>query len=192
MRKSFPTASNTFKKKFTEETLKRLYPGTQKRPSTAFSSACSMKTAYSTSSENLPKFVERLISYYYIVNKRYTNQENELFEFWTRISNEEKEKKNLFWEKGEKNLYAELMGFFSEDAIAERLYELFQNICGYKTYDTRPLHDYWVSLKLQEKYLKGLNKLNDGELYMLLDEKKQAKKSENLQKQKEEIEKKRK
>ena len=74
---------------------------------------------------------------------------------------EDKEKKNLIWEKGENNLYAELMGFFSEDAVAERLYELFQNICGYKTYDTRPLHDYWVSLKLQDKYLKGLNKLND-------------------------------
>jgi hypothetical protein len=192
MRKSFSITNTTYKKKFNEETLKRLYPGTQKRPSTAFSSACSMKTAYSTSSENLAKFVERLISHCYLVNKRYTNQENELFEFWTRLPNEEKDKKNLIWEKGENNLYAELIGFFSEDAIAERLYELFQNICGYKTYDTRPIHDYWVSIKLQDKYLKGLNKLNDGELYMLLDEKKQIKKTEILQKQKEEIEKKRK
>lgn len=192
MRKSFSITNTTYKAKFTQETLKRLYPGTQKRPSTAFSSACSMKTAYSTSAENLAKFAERLISFYYTTNKRYTNQENELFEFWTKLSNEEKEKKNLIWEKGENNLYAELIGFFSEDAIAERLYDLFQNICGYKTYDTRPLHDYWVSLKLQEKYLKGLNKLNDGELYMLLDEKKQAKKNEITQKQNEELEKKRK
>lgn len=193
MRKSFSiTANTTYKKKFTEETLKRLYPGTQKRPSTPFSSGCSMKTAYSTSSENLAKFVERLVSVYYSVNKRYTNQENELFEFWTSLANEEKEKKNLNWERGENNLYAELIGFFSEDNIAERLYDLFQNICGYKTYDTRPLHDYWVTLKIQDKYLKGLNKLNDGELYMLLDEKKQAKKEEILRKQNEENEKKRK
>jgi len=192
MRKSFSITNTTYKKKFTEETLKRLYPGTQKRPSTAFSSGCSMKTAYSTSSENLSKFAERLITHFYLVNKRYTNQENDLFEFWTKLSNEEKEKKNLIWEKGENNLYAELIGFFSEDAIAERLSDLFQNICGYKTYDTRPLHDYWVSLKLQDKFLKGINKLNDGELYMLLDERKQTKKDQIAQKQNDELNKKRK
>ncbi len=192
MRKSFSIVNNTYKKKFTEETLKRLYPGSTKRPLTAFSSASSMKTAYSTSSENLNKFVERLVSSYYLANKRYTNNENELFEYWTRLSNEEKEKKNLVWDKGDNNLYAELIGFFNEDAIAERLYDLFQNICGYKTYDTRPLHDYWVTLRIQEKYLKGLNKLSDSELYMLLDEKKEAKKNEIMRKQNEELERKRK
>jgi len=192
MRKSFSTANNTYKKKFTEETLKRLYPGSQKRPSSGFSSACSMKTAYSTSSENLAKFVERLVNNYYITYKKYSNQENDLFEFWSRLSNEEKDKKNLIWEKGENNLYAELMGYFSEDSIAERLYDLFQNICGYKTYETRPIHDYWVSLKLQDKFFKRIKKIKNNEIKNVNKKKKKAKKNEILQKQKEEIERKKK
>lgn len=209
MRKSFSINNYTPKRKFTEETMNRLYHGKKSMSNLMSNNNNSLnytnlnkeyftsnynnsfKTTASMSNvrncDNIAKFVENLVSCYYNSNKKYSNQENDLYEFWCNTPVDEKEKKNLVWEKGENNLYAELIGFFSEDAICERLYTAFENICGYRTYDTRPLHDYWVSLKIQEKFLKGLNKLNDSELYLILDEKKNQKKNEMLQKQKEEF-----
>ena len=185
MRKSYSIVKNTYKSKFTDETLKRLYPTPKARDTNS-----SISTRASIAEIPLNKFVEKLITQYYIINKKYTNQENDLYEWWGNLTDQEKDKKGLFWDKGENNLYAELIGFFSEDAVLDRLYDLFQNICGYRTYDTRPIHDYWVSIKLQEKYIKGLNKFDDGELYLLLDEKRKQKKEEAEEKLNEEIKKK--
>jgi hypothetical protein len=185
MKKSFSITNTSVKKRFTEETLKRLYPNPT--PSNKSTAANTMENMHKkiNPGNNIDKFFEKAVTYYYNINKRYTNQETDIYDWYVNLTEEEKEKKGILWEKGNNNLYSELIDFLSEEKILKRLYELFSNICGYKTYETRPIHDYWVNLKIQEKYLKGLNKLNDSELYILLDENAKKKKAENLSKQNE-------
>jgi hypothetical protein len=166
---------NKFRTKFSKETLKRLYPFLKDEEAEK-----QEKNLY-----HLDKFVERLVYHFFNVRKEFTlaNDENALFEFWQTISEEEKEKMALKWSKGENNLYAELMGFFSEDATIMRLCMIFKSICGYWCIHPRPLHDHWVKIPIQEKYLKGLAKFDTDTLYKLMHDKYVKKSTEQKEKE---------
>jgi hypothetical protein len=194
---SIQAVGNKFKSKFNQQTLKRLYPFLK-------SDEDQQKINTSTNIQSIEKISEKLISYYYKYHKEYTNEESRLFEFWSAMNVEEKEKCGLKWTLGDKNFEASLMDYFSEGKIIKRLSKIFENVCGYECFHPRPLHDYWFKQVTNEtKYLKGLNKFDTDSLYKILEEyyekrveedkkyeeekKKDAKKEETLKKGKNKI-----
>lgn len=167
---------NKFKTKFSQETLKRLYPIETKEEVNNIN--------------NIERFVAKLIALYKMENKTFTNDENDLYNFWLNF--QEKEKFSLKWEAGERNLEAVLINFFSEDKIILRLVSIFSNVCNYECHHPRPLHDYWAhQISTEDKYFKGLNKFDSDTMYRLLEEKYKLRlEEEKMKVSKEELEKK--
>jgi len=119
----------------------------------------------------MKEFFERLVKLYYSRVKKYSNNETELFDFWSNMSDSEKNKHNLEWIND--HFDVKLSEFLSDEQVNERVYNLFKKICGYEgCYHPRPLHDFWqYKLTTEEKYLKGLFKYNETQFYEMLDNK---------------------
>ena len=45
---------------------------------------------------------------------------------------------------------------------------MFKRICGYVSVHPRPVHDYWTTLSVEERYLKGNFKYSSTEFYEVL------------------------
>ena len=154
-----------FKSKFSEDTLKRLYP--HLKPDEELMKTKSEKNGPVT----IDKMIEWLVTLYYKKYNEYTNDEVKLYDFWAGFSNEEKELNGLKWPLGDKNFENYLTQFFSNEKIIKRLSKSFQNLCGYECYHPRPLHDYWVKqMSKEEKYKKGLSKYDSDTMFKILEE----------------------
>ena len=141
---------NAFKPKFTNETMRRLYPKQieiEKREESKMNVS------------DFNNFFRKLLDNYEKKNGKLTNDENKLIDFWKNINENEMKKKGLQWEFGENNLETELTLFLSDDEIIKRLSFLFEKATGTRTTHPRPLHDYWeYKIKKRDKYYKGLFK----------------------------------
>ena len=152
---------NAFKPKFTNETMRRLYPKQieiEKREESKMNVS------------DFNNFFRKLLDNYEKKNGKLTNDENKLIDFWKNINENEMKKKGLQWEFGENNLETELTLFLSDDEIIKRLSFLFEKATGTRTTHPRPLHDYWeYKIKKRDKYYKGLFKYGKENFYKLLE-----------------------
>jgi hypothetical protein len=155
--------SNKFKTKFTEQTLKRLYPGANREEN--------KNSKKENNLQNFDKFVSKLVSNYKKHFKEFTNDESKLYDYWLRLNINERESADLTWHFGEKNLEFNLSLFLDHKSTIKRISKSFQKICGYECLHPRPLHDYWVRLVSHEdKFLEGLGKYDTDELYKHMEE----------------------
>jgi hypothetical protein len=176
---------NKFKTKFSNETLKRLYPFMKDEELEKQN-----KNLY-----NIDRFFERLVYQHCLKMKEYSNDENILFSYWQGLSDEERDSLFLKWPGGENSLYGEICGFLTDDNIILRISMMFKTKCGYSCQHPRPLHDYWAQqISQHDRYLKGLFKHDSDTLYKLMhdkfiqkvNEEKEREKKENEMKEKEE------
>ena len=177
--------NNKYSKKFTKETLRRLYPKqieVEKRESEKLN--C----------DNFNEFFQKLLSLYQKENGKLTNDKDELIKFWEDIPN--KRKKGIEWENGEKDLIEQMELFFNDEIIFQRMSDIFYKMKKFRTYHPRPLHDFWeYNLTREEKYYKGLYKYSKDDFFKLLIKYFEILENENRQKlqelEEEEIERKR-
>ena len=166
--------------KFTNETMKRLYPKLKENPLENVKDY-----------KNIDKVFERVVYHYYYKNGDFkgTNDENIILQFWHNIPPEERKQYNLDYEAGENAFTSGLLEYMQDDAIMDRLSNLFKSICGYYCYHPTPLHNYWEKqISYPEKFMKGLYKHDSDTLYQILDTRYLANKEKN-EKLKEEAEK---
>ena len=96
-----------------------------------------------------------------------TNDCEELKQFWIEI--DDKRKKGLEWENGEKDFLEEMDLFFSEDEIVKRTSDLFYRHTKFKTFSPYPLHNFWEhDLTYLDRYYNGLANYNKDDFLQLL------------------------
>ena len=149
------TIKNTYDKKFTKETLERLYgkPRTSKEE---------------LNCDNFDKFFEKLVISYYKKNQKFTNRKQLLIDFYKNMEN--KEEKNMEWENGEKDFIENIELFFDDEEMISRLSEIYKKHTKLETLHPTVLHNYWQhNMTKEEKYLKGLYKYGKDDFYSVLE-----------------------
>ena len=176
--------NNKYSKKFTKETLRRLYPKQIE---------VEQRERDKLNCDDFYGFFQKLLSSYYKEKGRLTNNKDELINYWKDIPN--KRRKGLEWENGEKDLIEETELFFNDENIIQRISDIFYKHTKFRTYHPRPLHDFWeYNLTEEDRYYNGLNKHSKDDLYTLLNKyyeqliEENKKKMENLEKEKREQE----
>jgi hypothetical protein len=150
---------NKFKTKFSNDTMKRLYPYMKDEEVEKQN-----KNLY-----NIDKFFERMVYQHCLRMKEYSNDENILFNYWQGLSDEERDSVLLKWPGGDNSLSGEITGYLSDDNIILRISMMFKSKCGYSCQHPRPLHDYWSQqISPHERYLKGLFKHDSDTLYKIM------------------------
>ena len=178
---------NKYHPKFTNQTLKRLYPRQEE---------IEKREKEKLNCDNFYSFFQKLLNYYQKQRGNLTNDKDEIITFWKEIPN--KEKLGLQWENGEKDLIEEIELFFNDEEIIQRLSDIFFRHTKFRTYHPTPLHNFWEhDLNSFDRYYNGLNKYSKDDLFSLLEkyykqmeseEKEKKNKFENDQKERERIE----
>ena len=166
---------NNYNPKFSKETLRRLYPR---------QTELEMREKQKLNCDNFNQFFKKLLDYYYKEKNKMTNDCEELKQFWTDI--EDKRKKGLEWENGDKDFLEEMDLFFSEDEVVKRTSDLFYRHTKFRTYSPYPLHNFWEhDLTNLDRYYNGLAGYNKDDFLQLLINYFNKLKSEEEQKMKE-------
>ena len=173
------SVENSFKPKFTNETMRRLYPKQKE---------IEQREESKMNVSDFQSFFSRLLDDYEKKNGKLTNNENNLMNHWKTLNENEQKKKGLQWEYGENNLEDEMNIFLSDDEIIKRLCNIFKKSTGTFTTHPRPLHDYWEQkIKRRDKYYKGLAKYGKDNFYNILESRYNLEKEDKInQKEKEE------
>jgi hypothetical protein len=149
--------NNKYSKKFTKDTLRRLYPKQIE---------VEQRERDKLNCDDFYGFFQKLLSSYYKEKGRLTNNKDELINYWKDIPN--KRRKGLEWENGEKDLIEEIELFFNDENIIQRISDIFYKHTKFRTYHPRPLHDFWeYNLTEEDRYYNGLNKHSKDDLYTL-------------------------
>ena len=150
---------NKHNPKFTNETLKRLYPRQEK---------IEKREKEKLNCDNFHSFFQKLLNYYQKKRNNLTNDKDEIIQFWKDIPN--KEKLGLQWENGEKDLIEEIELFFNDEEIIQRLSDIFYRHTKFRTYHPTVLHNFWEhDLNNYDRYYNGLNKYSKDDLFSLLE-----------------------
>ena len=145
--------------KFTKDTLKRLYPRQEE---------IEKRNEEKLNCDNFHEFFKKLLKLYKKQNKRYTNDKDEIINFWKNIDN--KEDKRMQWEDGEMDFIENIELFFNDEEIIQRLSNIYYHYNKMRTYHATILHNYWEhNLTSEIRYLNGLNKYNKDDFFQLLD-----------------------
>ena len=150
---------NSYNPKFSKETLRRLYPR---------QTELEMREKQKLNCDNFNQFFKKLLDYYNKEKNKKTNDCEELKQFWIDI--EDKRKKGLEWENGDKDFLEEMDLFFSEDEVVKRTSDLFYRHTKFRTYGPYPLHNFWErDLTSLDRYYNGLAHYSkDGFLQLLI------------------------
>ena len=173
---------NDHNPKFTEKTLRRLYPRQKK---------IEEREKQKLNCDDFNSFFERLIDCYYEKNKKDLSKANDpenLIEFWRNLEEKDKKDYKLDWEDGEKDLEDNIDLFFDDNQIIERLSNEFYRMSQFRTYHPTALHDNWEKIDEIKKYYLGLNKYNKDDLFKLLIDNYEKLKSEKKEKEEKKLE----
>lgn len=142
--------------KFTEETLKRLYPIESK----------------SEKINTTATIFEKVVKLHFNKKKVLSNDSDVLESTIKNLTTDEKEKNNLNFPQGDNYLISQIETFLSDDAVIDRIITMYAKICGYRCFHPRPLHDFWsYNLNNDDKYFRGIAKFDPDTLYLKLEEK---------------------